>query len=98
MKKMYWLILTSLFSACIALPTPEPTPTIVPPSVLVSADNPYYPQPSDANLTQAVVELSSVSLLERVDLNPVRVEVGFIGSLPTICNQLRMEVELPNEQ
>jgi len=98
MKKIYWLILTSLLSACITVPTPEPTPTSAPPSVLVSADNPYIPQSSDSNLTQGNVEVSSVSLIERVDLNPTRVEVNLIGSLPTTCSQLRMEVGLPNEQ
>lgn len=93
-----FFIYITLLSACIAAPTAEPTATVVPPSILVSADNPYIPQPGDANLTQAFVEISSVNLLERVDLNPVRVEVGFLGSLPTTCNQLRMEVGLPNEQ
>ena len=98
MKHFYLIFLASLLSACIAAPTPEPTTTIVPPSVLVSADNPYVPQPGDANLTQAGVEVESINLIERVDMEPVRVEVDFIGSLPTTCNQLRMEVDLPNEQ
>lgn len=93
-----YIIYIALLSACIAAPTAEPTPTVVPPSILVSADNPYNPQPGDANLTQAIVELTSVNLVERVDLDPVRVEVGFLGSLPTTCNLLRMEVGLPNEK
>jgi hypothetical protein len=98
MKIFHWVFFASLLSACVAIPTPEPTATISLPYVLVSADNPYSPQAGDANLTQAGVELESVNLIERVDMNPVRVEVDFSGSLPTTCNQLRMEVGLPNEQ
>jgi hypothetical protein len=98
MKAVPWIIITCLLSACIAAPTPQPTATTALPSVLVSADNSFLPEPGDANLTQAGVELESINLVERVDMNPVRVEVDFIGSLPTTCNQLRMEVGLPNEQ
>jgi hypothetical protein len=98
MKTIQWIILAGLLSACIAAPTPEPTTAVALPSVLVSADNPFLPEEGDANLTQAGVEIESINLVERVDMNPTRVEVDFIGSLPTTCNQLRMEVGLPNEQ
>lgn len=98
MKTIQWMILAGLLSACIATPTPEPTAAVALPSVLVSADNPFLPEEGDANLTQAGVEIESINLVERVDMNPTRVEVDFIGSLPTTCNQLRMEVGLPNEQ
>jgi hypothetical protein len=98
MKIIPWIIFASLLTACIAAPTSEPTSTAALPSVLVSADNPFLPEAGDANLTQAGVEIESINLVERVDLNPTRVEVDFIGSLPTTCNQLRMEVGLPNEQ
>jgi hypothetical protein len=80
------------------IPTPEPTPTITSPSVLISADNQYRLQAGEETLTRGGVEFSSVSLIERVDLNPIRVEVNFIGSLPTTCNQLRLEVGLPDDQ
>jgi hypothetical protein len=82
----------------VALPTPEPTATVSLPSVLVSADNAYQLQPDEANLVHAGVEISSISLIERVELDPIRVEVDFLGSLPTTCNQLRMEVGLPDNQ
>jgi hypothetical protein len=87
-----------LLSACIAVPTAEPTATISVPSVLVSADNAYLLKPDEATLTRGGVEISSVGLIERVELDPIRVEVDFLGSLPTTCNQLRMEVGLPNDQ
>ena len=98
MNHLRYFLCIFLLSACIAVPTPEPTATVASPSVLISADNSYAPQPGDANLTQASVVISSINLIERVDLNPVRVEVDFAGSLPTTCNQLRMEVGLPNQQ
>jgi hypothetical protein len=72
--------------------------SIPPPSVLISADNEYRLQPDEETLTRGGVEISSVSLIERVDLNPIRVEVNFLGSLPTTCNQLRLEVGLPDDQ
>jgi hypothetical protein len=80
------------------VPTPQPTATISLPSVLVSADNAYRLQPGEETLTRGGLEISSVSLIERVELNPVRVEVNFLGSLPTTCNQLRLEVGLPDDQ
>jgi hypothetical protein len=98
MVMIRWLLLTSLLSACVPIPTAEPTATISVPSVLISADNQYRLQPDEETLTRGGVEFSSVSLIERVDLNPVRVEVDFLGSLPTTCNQLRLEVGLPDDQ
>ncbi|MCC6260300.1 MAG: hypothetical protein IT311_05495 [Anaerolineales bacterium] len=97
MKKIIYVFLLAL-TGCIAAPTAEPTPAPAPPAVLVSADNAYAPQPGDANLTRATVVVSSVSLIERLDLSPTRVEVNLAGSLPTTCNQLRLEVGLPNER
>lgn len=97
MRKIACVFLLFL-SGCLAAPTPEPTPTPAPPAVLVSADNPYIPQPEDANLTKAEVIVSSTSLIERFDLTPTRVEVDVTGSLSTTCNQLRMEVGLPDAQ
>jgi hypothetical protein len=99
MRYLHWIAFTGLLTACVTAPTPAPTPTtITRPSVLVSADNPYTLQPGEETLTRAGVEVSSVSLIERVDLNPIRVEVNFLGSLPTTCNQPRMEIGLPNDQ
>lgn len=98
MRYIGWIVFSILLTACVAVPVPEPTPTITRPSVLVSADNPYALQPGEETLTRAGVEVSSVSLIERVDLDPIRVEVNFLGSLPTTCNQPRMEIGLPNDQ
>ncbi|MCC7118249.1 MAG: hypothetical protein IT310_06960 [Anaerolineales bacterium] len=97
MKKIA-LISLLLLTSCMTTPTPEPTAASAPPAVLVSADNAYAPQPEDANLTRTTVVVSSVSLIERLDLTPTRVEVDLVGSLPTTCNQIRMEVGLPNAQ
>jgi hypothetical protein len=98
MRYIHWIALAVLISGCIPTPTPQPTVSVPPPSVLISANNEYRLQPDEETLTRGGVEISSVSLIERVDLNPIRVEVNFIGSLPTTCNQLRLEVGLPDDQ
>jgi hypothetical protein len=98
MKYIHWIVLAVLISGCIPTPTPQPTVPIPPPSVLISADNPYLLQPDEETLTRGGVEISSVSLIERVDINPVRVQVNFLGSLPTTCNQLRLEVGRPDDR
>jgi hypothetical protein len=98
MRYIHWIVLAVLISGCIPTPTPQPTVPIPPPSVLISADNPYLLQPDEETLTRGGVEMSSVSLIERVDINPVRVQVNLLGSLPTTCNQLRLEVGLPDDR
>jgi hypothetical protein len=98
MRHAHWIVLAVLLGGCIPTPTPQPTVSIPPPSVLISADNPYLLQPDEETLTRGGVEISSVSLIERVDINPVRVQVSFLGSLPTTCNQLRLEVGLPDDR
>lgn len=98
MKKLTLLILIFILSACVASPTPEPTSTIAAPLVITAEDNPYSPQPGDTALRLTGVVLTSINLVERSDLTPVRVELNLLGSLPSVCNQLRMEVSPPNEQ
>ena len=91
--------LTGIFlTACLAARPQPSTPTIPPPSVLVSADNPFGAQPGDASLRRTSLVINSINLNERVDLDPTRVEVGLSGSLPNTCSQLRVEVSLPDSR
>ncbi len=91
------LILALLIEACMPVPTPEPTSTPVTPLVLVTADNPYGPQPGDGSLQVATVDMTSIDLVERFDLDPTRVELRILGSVPSVCNELRVEVSLPDD-
>jgi len=92
-----WIVLFFL-SGCLAVPTPTPTDTVIHPSILVSADSPYGAQPEDTRLRRTTVVVNSISLIERFDLNPTRVEVNLLGSLPNTCAQLRVDMGLPNNQ
>lgn len=98
MKLFLGLVLASLLSACIALPTPTPTATTSAPYISIAEDNPYAPKPEDTTLRVGGVTITSIGLLERFDLNPTRVEVDFLGSLPSVCNELRIKVNPPNEK
>jgi hypothetical protein len=98
MRKNIFLLLTFVLSACVALPTPTPTSTASVPFTLKSADNSYAPKPEDASLQIGGVELTSLDLSQRVDMTPVRVELRVLGSLPRACNQLRIDVGIPNDQ
>ncbi len=98
MKRFISFLLALLLSACIAQPTPEATSTPAIPQVITAEDNPYSPLPGDASLRLAGVVLDSINLVERSDLAPTRVELNLFGSLPSVCNQLRVEVSPPNEQ
>jgi len=96
--KKHLLIFAMILSACIAQSAPESTPTASAPFVIKSEDNPYAPQSKDANLQIGGVELISLDLSERAELTPVRVNLRFLGSLPRTCNELRINVAVPNDE
>lgn len=85
-----------LIAACIPMPTAEPTPTAYAPYRITPEENPYASQTSDLGLQIAGVTLTSINLSERDDLSPPRVVVGFLGSMPSVCNELRINVSLPD--
>jgi hypothetical protein len=92
------LFFALLLTGCIPVPTLEPTATTVVPYRITPEDNPYAPQTSDIGMTLAGVTITSISLSERFDLSPSRVAVRILGSMPSVCNELRIEVSLPDEQ
>lgn len=98
MKKVLFLIIAFFLSACAALPapTPAPSPTTAIPVMLIVEENPYRPQPEDASLRLAGIVVTNTSLLERFDLDPFRVELRLSGYLPSVCNELRINVAQPN--
>ncbi len=95
MKRSILLFLALILSACITQPAPEVIPTAGRPLVLRSEDNPYAPQTGDIDKQQAGVILTSLNLLERTDLVPVRTELNILGSMPSVCNELRVKVNPP---
>ena len=97
-KPPAFLFLLLALSACIAQPTLEPTSTASVPFVLKSPDNPYAPRAEDISLQIGGVELTSLDLAEQIDRTPVRVQLRFLGSLPRACNELRIDIAVPNDQ
>jgi hypothetical protein len=58
---------------------------------------PYAPQPDDTTLTRGAVYLDSEKIVV-MESYPVQIMLVLKGSLPTPCNQLRVLVNLPDEQ
>lgn len=98
MKKVAFIHLAFLLSACLASSTSAPTSTVQAPRVIAVAENSYAPNPEDAGLNRAEVILTSVDLSDRTDLAPARVEIIFSGSMPSVCSEFRAQVNPPDEQ
>lgn len=96
MKRFTFIIPVALLAACVSLPTPEPTPTTAAPIIIQVEENPHRPQSGDVSLKLAGALVNSTSLVERFDLDPFRVELNISGSLPSVCNELRINVAPPN--
>ena len=95
MRIFHAIFFSLLLSACLTTPGPDTTPTADSPFVTVQEENPYSPKPEDLGKQQASVIVTSVDLSERSDLSPVRVEVSIFGSMPSVCNELRVTVDPP---
>jgi hypothetical protein len=96
MKQIVFLLLILILSACTAQPTQAPTPTASAPYVLKQEENPYTPRTEDLSMKQDGVILTSVGLSERFDLTPLRAELHILGSMPSVCSELRIKVNPPD--
>jgi hypothetical protein len=96
MKYFSFIAPLLLLSACLAAPTPEPTATTAVPIIIQVEENPYRPQSKDVGAKIAGAIVDNTSLVERFDLDPFRVELSISGSVPSVCNELRIDVEPPN--
>ncbi len=96
MKRRIFIIPFLILTSCIAIPTPEPTATTAAPVIIQVEENPYRPQSKDVGLTLAGAIVNNTSLVERFDLDPFRVELTISGSVPSVCNELRVDVAPPN--
>jgi len=100
MKQTFLLTFLGLILvSCAALrPVPTPTPTADAPYLIRQEENPYEPQIEDVSLKQDAVVLTSTSLSERYDLTPIRAELHVLGSMPSVCSELRIKINPPDEQ
>ena len=99
MKRIFFLLFSPILVSCAALqPATTSTPTTPLPLVLKSEENPYAPKLEDVSLKQEEITLTSTSLSERYDLTPIRAELHVLGSIPSVCSELRIKVNPPNEQ
>ncbi|MCB0118664.1 MAG: hypothetical protein KDD72_06515 [Anaerolineales bacterium] len=98
MRHIHLLLIAVLLGACTATPTVEPTPTASPPYRITSDDNPFEPQLEDVNRAVATVTITSVSLSERYDFTPPRSAISLVGYMPSVCNELRVNINPPDEE
>lgn len=96
MKQTLFLLLIFILSACAAQPILIPTPTASAPYILKQEENPYAPRTEDISKKQDGVTLTSLNLSERYDLTPLRAELHVLGSMPSVCSELRIKVNPPN--
>lgn len=97
MRRIHFLILLLTLSACLPAPTAEPTSTGSAPYLITAEENPYAPKPEDLRLQIADVTITSVNLSEQFEFTPPRVLVNFLGYMPGVCNELRINVKPPDE-
>ena len=90
------LCITLLLNSCITQPSAEPRPTASGPIVIKLEENPYAPKPEDLSMTRAGVILTSLDLSELPDSTPLRSELTILGSMPSVCNELRIKVNPPD--
>lgn len=97
MRTIHLLIAAFLIGACIPVPTAEPTPTASPPYRITPDENPHQPRVEDVGRQIAAVTITSVDLSERYDFSPPRAVLGLIGYMPSVCNELRVDIAPPDE-
>ncbi|GAB1471972.1 hypothetical protein MASR2M66_28500 [Chloroflexota bacterium] len=93
-----FLFILALLAGCIAAPTPEPTPTAQPPYRITPDENLFAPQLKDSGWQIAAVKLTSVGFSERYDFSPPRAVISFVGYIPSVCNELRIEISEPDRE
>lgn len=96
-KRLLVALLALALSGCVITPTPEPTPTAAIPFRITPDENPYEPQIEDIGRQVATVTITSVSLSERFEFTPPRAMINLIGYMPSVCNELRVEISPPDE-
>jgi hypothetical protein len=86
-----------ILTGCVVAPAPEPTPTAAPPYRITPDENPFEPQIGDVGRQIATVTITSVSLSELYDYSPPRSMISLVGYMPSVCNELRVDIGAPDE-
>lgn len=99
MKNVFLVFsLAFILSGCIAAPTQAPTPTAQPPYRITPDENPFEPKIEDVGRQIAIVTITSVGLSERYDFSPPRSMLSLVGYMPSVCNELRVDIGAPDEE
>jgi len=91
-------LITILVTGCIATPAVEPTPTTAPPYRITPNENSFEPKLEDVSWQVATVNISSVVFSEQYEFTPPRAAIRFVGSMPSVCNELRIDISEPDEE
>jgi hypothetical protein len=97
MKIIIFLLMMFFISACSVIPTPIPTTTASLPYRITSDENPYIPKVEDVSFQIAGATITAVSLSERYEFTPPRAMLNIIGYMPSVCNELRINIPTPDE-
>ena len=97
MRKLNLVVFIFLLSACIAVPTVEPTATVYVPYRIASDENPYAPEIGDVGLQIGGVTITAVSLSEKYEFTPPRAMLNILGYMPSVCNELRVNIQPPDK-
>jgi hypothetical protein len=97
MKKIISLVILVLLSACLPIPTATPTATAPAPYRITPDENVYAPRPEDLGKQVAGVTMTAVSLSEKFEFSPPRAMLNILGYMPSVCNELRVEIPAPDE-
>ncbi|HMZ06060.1 MAG TPA: hypothetical protein PK078_00460 [Anaerolineales bacterium] len=97
MRYITFFILLTLISACAPLSTAEPTSTAALPYRITPDENNYAPQVDDSGRLPAGVTITATALSERYDFTPPRAMLTLSGYMPSVCNELRIKVNPPDE-
>lgn len=91
-------LLTILVTGCMPAPAVEPTPTTAPPYRITPNENPFEPKLEDVSWQVTTVNISSVVFSEQYEFTPPRAAIRFVGSMPSVCNELRIDISEPDEE
>jgi hypothetical protein len=96
--KNYLPVLCLFFlSSCLVPPETIATPTENIHQVIAGEQNPFAPKSGDDNLVQGGVILTSIDLSISTGIPSGRTKITILGSMPSVCNQLRIKVNPPDK-
>lgn len=92
-----WFAALFLLAGCAAAPTLEAPPAAAQPYRIAPDENPFEPQVEDVGRQVATVTIVSANLSESYEYSPPRARLGIAGYMPSVCNELRVEISPPDE-